>query len=244
LSPQAAANFLQIAVNCISPDAAVATLDSLSYSKPQVQFSPTEAVDATAVRRILITAAMRQHEQVFDWMAGFEHHVDPPTLEAVLTYMMSSHEDVCVWLLGTWRTAADSLSGDAMARLILAALEHGLDCQREGCLAAELTWTAAALQLSPDAVADIIQASIEQYSSYLVACACDLPAAQQLSNEVAKQLLQAALQQRDSDCTSVLCTLPAAQQLSSRELADLLQVAVQQGRVRERAAAEMNAWCV
>uniref|UniRef100_A0A383W187 Uncharacterized protein n=1 Tax=Tetradesmus obliquus TaxID=3088 RepID=A0A383W187_TETOB len=158
LSVKDAADLLQIAVNCSSQDTATALFESMARSQRTLDF---KLLEPAAVRRILVTAALRQHASVIETLAmqaGVEQIVDPATFEAVLSHLMTQrHEDVCAWLLDTCATAAATLSSDAVARLILQALESGPKCQQHGSLVSKLICMPAAAQMSSSDMARIIQ---------------------------------------------------------------------------------------
>lgn len=158
LSVKDAADLLQIAVNCSSQDTATALFESMARSQRTLDF---KLLEPAAVRRILVTAALRQHASVIETLAmqaGVEQIVDPATFEAVLSHLMTQrHEDVCAWLLDTCATAAATLSSDAVARLILQALESGPKCQQHGSLVLKLICMPAAAQMSSSDMARIIQ---------------------------------------------------------------------------------------
>ncbi|WIA22146.1 hypothetical protein OEZ85_004482 [Tetradesmus obliquus] len=230
LAPTGTADLLQIAVNCSSQGVAAAAIDRLVFIQCSVSFSDLEPA---AVCRILSTAALRQHASVIESLAslpGVEDAVDPHTLEEIFKHLISCHEDTCTALLEEWPAAVQTLSTDAVARLILHALDYGLAHTHDRGFAAELMRKPAAAQLSSGTLADIITASILQHNSELVACACEAPAAQQITREVVFQLLQAGLQQGSGVSVLFLCSLPAAQQLNSSELFGLLRLAVQQSK--------------
>ncbi|WIA42587.1 hypothetical protein OEZ86_008563 [Tetradesmus obliquus] len=230
LDPTDTADILQIAVNCSSQGVAAAAIDRLVFIQRSAHFSDLEP---EAVCRILVTAALRQHASVIESLAsqpGVEEAVDPHTLEKIFKHLISCHEDTCTALLDEWPAAVQTLSADAVARLILHALESGPQHTHDRGFAAELMRTPAAAQISSDTLADIITASILQHDTELVAVACEALPAQQITHEVVAQLQQAALQQGSGVSVMFLCSLPAAQQLSSSEMFGLLRLAVQQSR--------------
>lgn len=189
-----ASGLLQLAANCSNPATATFAVGRLpAIMRPD------------AVRKLLVTAALRQHVVAVGEISGqpaIHQHIDVATLEIVLLLMLKARY---AWAT-TWDTllgiepAASQLSSDTVAHLLLAAVQR-----RANALAMQLCRLPAAQQMDSRAVRQLLLAAVQQQQASYVTMLCRLPAAQQLGNQTTAQLLLAALEQHNEPCLVALC---------------------------------------
>jgi hypothetical protein len=181
-------------------------------------------LEPDVARRLLLTAAKRQHEAAVEHMLTLpymQRQVDVATLEVMLLELLKHHG--CLSVL-TQLPAAAQLSCEGIIRLLRAAAALGAyDASLSSFVLCQLP---AAQQLDSAAVLQLLHVAVVQ-QGYVPRAVCELPAAQQFSSEEMFQLLQAAVQQ-GGDLLG-LCIIPAAEQLTRQEVLQLLDAAVQCG---------------
>jgi hypothetical protein len=240
LPPEHANSLLQLAMNCSRPATAAAAARRLP-GNPQPEFT----------RKLLLTAVARQHTEVLKGMsklAAVLQHVDVPTLEPVLGFLVGEGEGECITpLLGL--PVASQLPSDAVCRLLLTAALYGA----QEC-AVQLCKLAGAQQMSCQdleglliaCVSEKVNASSTDWGNlhdvrcmFCMKSIFALPAAQRLSCSAILQLVRSYHEVCSAGVTHTfgifvegvhsLRSLPAAEELSSQSTVQQLLAAVQQG---------------
>jgi hypothetical protein len=172
-------------MNCSNP----ATAKAAAYRLP-------EQLKAVTARKLLLTAASRQHVAVTQHMIRLPvtvQHIDANTLEAMIAQLLACwrvEAAACIELLCVMPAAAQ-LSSEAAARLLLEGLR-----QIQPVPIGQLWNLAGAQQMSSELITEL-----------LVGCA-------QVHKYPEDPL---------DDCLNMICTLPAAEALSSTEFVQLLE---------------------
>jgi hypothetical protein len=205
----AVAGLLQLAMNSSSNTAAQAA----AYHIP-AQLEPAVA------RKLLTTAALRQHVSAVQHMAGLavvQQHIDATALQSCLQELLapSSLQDAhSAWRNYLWASTVASQYKEERI-------------QRSICVHAACAMPAAAL-LGTDAVTQLLLASMQARAHMkVISRLCGLPAARQLSSDQAVQILDLAIKMEWTSCTAMLCSwLPPAQQLDANVLVQLMRTAL------------------
>jgi hypothetical protein len=184
-----------------------------------------ELLEPDVARRLLVTAARRQHVAAVHKIVTHERleyikqHTDAAALEVILFDLHRHAESTAYIFLLTKLPAAALLSSEAVIKLFLnAAAAHAINALFELCR------LPAAQQFDRAAVLQLLQAAVQQ--GHLSSWFCELPAAQQLGSREVLQLLQAAVQGKPSPLSiPLLCTLPGAELMSCQAVLQLLQAA-------------------
>jgi hypothetical protein len=217
-------------MNCSNPSTAEA---AAAHRLP-------EQLQAAAARKLLLTAAVRQHTAAVEHMIGLpviEQHIDADTLEGMIAQLLPQAD--CLELLCAVPAAAQ-LSSEAAARLLLEGVK-----QRQHVAVAQLWGLAGAQQISSELIADLLiccaQACTcaDEITDECLAAICSLPAAIELSSTELAQLLEAVfecrfrMQQYAESCEDVddgltllcgyLLHLPAAAGLTAELVMQLTQ---------------------
>jgi hypothetical protein len=213
------AALLQLALNCSNSATAEAGVRHLP-----------EQLEAGAARKLLLTAAARQHTGSVRSMLslpGMQQHIDADTLMTMLVQLLP-HSD-CVLCL-SMLPAGQQLSCKQVEGLLFAAIDAGSATDMSWCAIAVLP---ATRQLSCDQVEGLLLAAVKQECVFSTAVLCSVPAAQQLSCKQMTDLVLAAIQEGSAINTNVgtIAKLPAAKHLSCKQVEDLLVAAVKQERV-------------
>jgi hypothetical protein len=231
LPEEDATALLQLAMNSSNPS----TAEAAAHGLP-------EQLEAAAARKLLLTAAVRQHTAVIEHVIDLPvtgQHIDADTLEGMIMQLLP--QAGCLELLCTVPAAAQ-LSSEAAARLLLEGLK-----QRQHVALGQLWGLAGAQQISSELLAELLLGC-----AHVCTCAgkvvdeclgaiCILPAATALSSTELVQLLEAVFergfntQQYADDKRAVsygmtlLCAhlmhLPAAAELSTEQVMQLIQKA-------------------
>jgi hypothetical protein len=225
-------------MNCSSPATAAAAARRLPEN-----FTPEVA------RKLLLTAATRQHTEVLEMMIklpAVQQHIDVPTLEPVLQLLIAKAKAGCAVLLLELPAAAQ-LPSDAVCRLLQIAALQGA-----GHVAAQLCRLPGAQQMScselaglltqcsegsTDPLSDDLDEALQRFTGggESIQSILKLPAAQQLSYSTILQLMRLCCKAGTGSSlllhegVRALGCLPAAQVLSSQELVQQILAAVQQG---------------
>jgi hypothetical protein len=226
LPAEGGAALLQLAFNCSNPQTAAAAVGHLPVTAKAVALDMPDLLDPDAARRLLLTAAIRQHAEAVRTMVRLtclsQHLEDATVLEAMLRQLLHCKGSV-VSIEVMFLPAVDQLSSDAVLRLLdIAVADKAVAMSPVTRMLCDLP---GAEQLDCQAVLQLLQAVLklghDARGPYF------LPGARQLDSQQVLQLLQAAVLQQSSYMMSGLCRLPAAQQLDSQVLLQLLQTAVQ-----------------
>jgi hypothetical protein len=186
-----------------------------------------EQLDAGAARKLLLTAAARQHTEAVQYMLrvpGMQQHIDAETLRTMLMQLLSDFDCVSCSLYQICRLpASQQLSAKALEEVLTTGLAvEGVDCATGLRVAAWLD-LAAAQQLSCQVVAQLLRTANRKVMNLQgLMWLYDLPAAMQLSSDVVAGLLRDALSVRNSTGVWQLCRLAGAQQMSSKQWVDVL----------------------
>jgi hypothetical protein len=170
-----------------------------------------ELLEPDVARRLLVTAATRQHTEAVQHMvqlAYLQQNIDAATLEAMLVALLK--HNACRSAL-VQLPAADQLGSEAVIRLLQAAMQHADNPQ---LLLYLINGLPAAQRLSSEHGFQLLQAAVQHGNIWTAPY--NLPAAQQLSNEHNFCLLQVVVP-RDR-VPAALYNLPAAQQLSNEQI--------------------------
>jgi hypothetical protein len=219
-----AADLLQLALNCSSTAAAGTAVGHLPATAAAAARRLPELLEPDVARRLLVTAATRQHTAAVENMvtlAYMQQPIDAGTLEAMLVGLLE--HNACLSVLIRLPAAAQLSSEDVIRLLLTAAAREAV---LSVCVLRRLP---AAQQFDSAAVFQLLKAAIPQ--DHVPWPFCQPPAAAQLSSSDVFQLLQAAVQ--GSTSTSVvgyMCYLPGAQQMNCQAVLQLLQTAVQHER--------------
>jgi hypothetical protein len=223
------AALLQLAINCSS----ARTANAAAVCLPTTECLGPELLQPTVARKLLVTAATRQHTAAVVYMAELplmQQQIDATTLEAVIR-QLPEHEQ-CVQALCAL-PAAVQLSSDTIAGLLLAVL-HATTFSGTYCWGAEVASAAghlcklpAAQQLSSKHINSLLRACMQlniypYRGTRFVVAVCQLPGAKQLSSGTIVQLLQEAISVKGSDYTQQLCSLPAAAAISGADATSLV----------------------
>ncbi|KAF6258854.1 hypothetical protein COO60DRAFT_1075045 [Scenedesmus sp. NREL 46B-D3] len=227
-----AAALLQLAMNCSNPATAAAAASHLP-----------EELEAGAARRLLLTAAARQHTEAVQQMTDLpfmQQHIDADTLEAVLRQLLAQGD--CVQQLCRL-PAAVQLSSEAVVCLLLDAVER-----HEAHNVRMLCGLAGAQQMSSEQMIDLLLGACTRIRTDFDDCSIDcvvdigkLPAATALGIDDVMQLLAAVFQQcncpddasiheSDTSCTFLitrqLLSAAAAAELTDSQVVQLFSAAV------------------
>jgi hypothetical protein len=205
-------------MNCSSNVAALSAARSLPADLEQ-----------QLIRRLLTTAAKRQHETAMSCMLesrSVQQHMDTPTLEVLLRLLAASHSKNMVWgLRSAWdhlRPAAEGLSSDVVLQLLQTAALHG-----RYVYAHLLLQLPVAQQFSNDTMMQLLQNAIDQGAGDSQAKAghirelFNMAAADQPAGRVV-QLLHVMLRGGYSSFAEPWCWVPAVEQMSAGEVLQLL----------------------
>jgi hypothetical protein len=239
---------LQLGMNrsCVAMASAMVDMLQEWYQEQQDASGDEGATDdnmvdfftASTQRRLLVTAATRQHTQALHTMMTMPEimqHVDVATLYTVLKQLVAAGFGSTMKLLleslsptkSLQETAVQQLTSEAVLQLLQAAVEHG-----SRTCAEPLCGLPAAKQLSAEALVQLLQAAVGQNSSACTQLLYNLPATNQVPAVELVQLLQAAVVHAmagSRNCAALLCQLPAAQHLQAEVMVQLLQAATAQG---------------
>jgi hypothetical protein len=166
-----------------------AVASGIGYTHLAAQLEPSQA------RKLLITAAVRQHEHAVLHMLELDtvqQHVDSGTLVSLIKHMITSVKGIDA--LSALPAAAD-IDSDAVIELLHEAVQQGTIE-----VAAALCELPAAQHLTSAAVLQLL-ASVEHYSGLpydsCVDALCSLPAAAKLSSDDIGSLMLRALDLED-----------------------------------------------
>jgi hypothetical protein len=221
-------------MNCSNPG----TAEAAAYRIP-------DQIEPAAARKLLLTAAARQHTAAVQHMIGLpvlQQHVDADTLEATLTLLLGSlatMQQLCVL------PAAGQLSSEAVVRLLRIAIP-----MRSFLAIEQLCSLAGAQQLSSLQIAGLLGAFAQGGNNapavvWCLAPILQLPAVAAPSSDACVEFLEAVVKQEPSSLNTLgsrgshthatiamvgrLLTLPAAAELSNSQVAQLLTAAAVNG---------------
>jgi hypothetical protein len=220
---------LQLGMNCSRSDAAL-TAATMLQSHGLLAEAAADSSAAGIVRRLLVTAAVRQHQLALLYMISQPavlRLIDAATLQKVLEQLIKSGDNTSVdMLLGKSQqpAAAQQLSSEALAQLLQTAVD------KDSCHAVDrLCQLPAAQRLSAGVVAQLLKAAWLKRHDILAGHLFDaLPAVQQFDAGTVAQLAELTLQQGNGTYTTCLLTLPAAKELTTDMVTHLLGAAIQQ----------------
>jgi hypothetical protein len=212
------AELLQLAMNSSSHAVAEAAADHLP-----AQLEPE------AVRRLLVTAATRRHDGAVQHLAALAvvaQQLDTATIVSTLQELVAAasqqtHQSerlLCIERVCALPAAAQ-LGSDAVAQLLLVALEARADVQ---CIHS-LSSLAAAVQLSSNQLTELLQAAAQFRKKKCARELCNLPAAEEMSSEQVAAVLLTALQHGSRKCAlAMLDHIPAVARLTGDMLVPLM----------------------
>jgi hypothetical protein len=204
---------LQLAMNCSKPSTAAAAASRMpALLQPDV------------VRRLLVTAATRQHTAAVHHMVALpamQQHLNAATLEAMLLQLL--RHDGCINVLCQLPVAAE-LSTDAVTQLLLAAYQEG--SFGAGPIFCDLD---VSQQISSEQIEALLLGLTTQTkcyecsNSFLFRRAIHaLPGFWQLNSSAVVRLLRTAISAQGANVSFKLCLVPAAANISSADVASLL----------------------
>jgi hypothetical protein len=226
-------------MNCSTHRTASHVLDQLQLYvaanlNEGADFSVFECFTPTTQRRLLVTAATRQHItalRTMTTMPDIMQHVDAPTLYTLLKQLtegrFSSTIKVVLQADSLQEKAVMQLTSEAVCELLQAAVERD-----DGPSTELLCILPAARHLTVEALMQLLQAAVAAAAPLHGGSGCveqlyRLPAASMLTSDALVQLLQAAVVGGKTKCMHQLCSLPAVQQLTAGSVAELLHTAVE-----------------
>jgi hypothetical protein len=181
-------------------------------------------LEPEAARKLLTTAALRQHFSTVQHVAGLavmRRHADAATLQSVLMDLVTRASTRDVWLNGD--------DDDGELQSLTDAHYAQYDIQRSLCVGAVCAMPAAA-QLGADRLAQVLLAGVQsREAKNCIRRLCRLPAAHQLSRDQVADILDASIM-KDGFCLTLLCRLPAANQLSADMVVQVLEKAIDEGK--------------
>jgi hypothetical protein len=229
MSVDNAGSVLQLAMNCSTSSTAAVAASRIPYCADSAAYRMPEILQPAVARRLLLTAATRQHTEAVCGMVALpvmQQHLDAATLEVMPRQLL--RHDWCIRLLCQLPVAAE-LSTDAVTRLLLAAYE---ECQYDaGRFFCELN---VAQQLSSDQTEGLLHMLMQTGSrvAHDISSTWEfwqavyrLPGAMQLDSSAVVRLLRTAICMDDADASEDLVELPAAADISSADVASLLHEA-------------------
>jgi hypothetical protein len=227
LSAETAGTVLQLAMNCSKPSTAAAAAYSIADATAAAARSLPAILQPAVARRLLLTAATRQHTEAVQQMVALpllQQHLDAATLEEMLRQLLWDHHSTKI--LCQLPVAAE-LSTDSATELLLAAYqEYAYKAGRALCK------LDATRQLSSEQIEDLLQLLMTQPADsdgcrtwVFWQAFFRLPGAKQLSSSAVVRLLRKAMSLRRSDVSEHLCKVPAAAEVSSADVASVLREA-------------------
>jgi hypothetical protein len=121
LPAETAVTVLQLAMNCSKPPTALSAAFRIPYAVASAARDMPAILQPTVARRLLLTAATRQHGAAVAYMISLPamlHHLDAATLEAMLRLGLRGNNRTLCQL-----PAAAELSTDTVTQLLLVAYE-------------------------------------------------------------------------------------------------------------------------
>jgi hypothetical protein len=183
---------------------------SHATAEAAVGYMPAQ-LEPASVRRLLLTAALREHDSAVQKIAGstvVKQHVDTPTVHRTLQELV---QRAAPDMWSFWQEHVDQLRNS-----------------NELSIEAVCTLPAAAA-LGSDAVAQLLLIAVQANAGdQCIHTLSKLPAAAQINSMQLTEILQAAVQSRSVECLRTLFRLPAAEDMSSKQVAAVLLTALQQ----------------
>jgi hypothetical protein len=222
---------LQLAMNSSGSDTALAAARQLALLGLAAE-GVASCITADVVRRLFVTAAVRQHQLALLQMASqpaVAQLIDATTMQKVLEQLIGTGdiEAVDVLLDKLQLTAVQQLNSEAVAQLLQAAIPKD-SCEALG----QLCRLPAGRQLSAAAVAQLLEAAWKgKYHTSAGHLFDALPAVQLLDAGMVARLAELTLHQSDGKYTTRLLTLPAAKELTTDMVTQLLAAAIEHSSV-------------